>query len=92
MNHEMFAKVASTQKRLLLEREGAIYSSVDDVPDALIRTPLQRAIQILKRHRDMRFLEHKCEEYKPISIIITTLAASAYQNETDVLLGVEEHR
>jgi len=83
-NLPVFAKVADHQKRLLVEAHGSIYCSVEEVPDALVRTPLQRAVQILKRHRDMRFLGHRWEGDKPISIIITTLAAQAYQNESDV--------
>jgi len=46
------------------------------------RLPLQRVVQILKRHRDMMF---DGDEHKPISIIITTLASKAYQKETDVV-------
>lgn len=46
------------------------------------KLPLQRAVQILKRHRDMMFNGHA---HKPISIIITTLAAKAYNKETDVV-------
>lgn len=46
------------------------------------KSPLQRVVQILKRHRDMMF---NGDENKPISIIITTLAARAYNKETDVL-------
>ncbi len=46
------------------------------------KSPLQRAVQILKRHRDIMF---NGDEDKPISIIITTLAARAYQGETSVL-------
>jgi len=83
-NLPMFAKVADHQKRLLFEASGSIYCSIQEVPDALVRTPLQRAVQILKRHRDMRFLGHRWEDEKPISIIITTLAARAYQNEADI--------
>lgn len=52
------------------------------------KLPLQRVVQILKRHRDMMF---NGDENKPISIIITTLAAKAYGKETDVieaLMGV----
>ncbi len=41
-----------------------------------VKLPLQRAIQVLKRHRD-KFFEDDPED-KPISIIITTLAARAY--------------
>jgi len=43
--------------------------------------PLQRVVQILKRHRDMMF---KGDKEKPISIIITTLAGYAYKKETNV--------
>ncbi len=45
------------------------------------KLPLQRVVQILKRHRDMMF---NGDEDKPISIIITTLATKAYQKETDI--------
>lgn len=55
-----------------------------DVPDALVRTPLQRSIQILKGHRDRRFSGHEWSEYKPISMIITTLSARLYDGEQDV--------
>lgn len=44
--------------------------------------PLQRAIQILKRHRDIMF---NGDDEKPISIIITTLSARAYQHNLNVL-------
>lgn len=47
--------------------------------------PLHRIVQIFKRHRDMMF---NGDEHKPISIIITTLAARAYAKETDVLTGL----
>lgn len=43
--------------------------------------PMQRVVQILKRHRDIYY---GGEEDKPISIIITTLAAQAYNGEKDI--------
>lgn len=55
--------------------------AIEEVPDWRVKTPLQRAIQILKRHRDLMFGE---DENKPISIIITTLAARAYNQEENV--------
>jgi hypothetical protein len=55
---------------------------VQHVPDYEVRTPLQRVIQLLKRHRDMRY---NGDDDKPISIIITTLAARAYNNEADLV-------
>lgn len=50
------------------------------------KSPLQRAIQILKRHRDIMF---GCDEHKPISIIITTLAALTYNGELDVVEALQ---
>jgi hypothetical protein len=46
------------------------------------KLPLQRVVQILKRHRDMMF---NGSEDKPISIIITTLASEAYKKETSII-------
>lgn len=46
------------------------------------KLPLQRVVQILKRHRDMMF---KDDKERPISIIITTLAAYSYQGQRNVL-------
>lgn len=57
-------------------------ASVEDVPIYRVRTPLQGAIQILKRHRDLMFADRPDD--KPISILITTLAAHAYNQEEDL--------
>ena len=73
-----------------------ITASVDDIPDYKVKTPLQRTIQLLKRHRDCMFPED--DEHKPISIIITTLAAHAYNEEStisaalrSILAGMEKY-
>ncbi len=50
------------------------------------KTVLQRIVQILKRHRDIMFRNDIDD--KPISIIITTLAARAYRGEKDLLEGL----
>jgi len=57
-------------------------AQVDDVPFFKMKTPLQRSVQLLKRHRDQMFKGY--DDIKPISIIITTLAARAYAGESDV--------
>lgn len=57
-------------------------ADVEKVPFYKYKTPLQTAIQILKRHRDIIF--EKDSDDKPVSIIITTLAAKAYQNESNL--------
>lgn len=51
------------------------------------RLPLQRVVQLLKRHRDIMFSTEKDEDVrkqKPISCVITTLAARAYRGEEDL--------
>ena len=79
-----FEQVVNQRKKEIFEKNLNLFANVDEVPDQLVKTPLQRAIQILKRHRDMRFIGHKWEEDKPISMIITTLSARLYKNEPDV--------
>ncbi|MFP5040300.1 SMODS domain-containing nucleotidyltransferase [Parasediminibacterium sp. JCM 36343] len=58
-------------------------NSVNPVPSyETNKLPLQRVVQILKRHRDMMF---NGADDKPISIIITTLAAKAYNKQTNII-------
>ncbi|WP_127591187.1 nucleotidyltransferase domain-containing protein [Paenibacillus lautus] len=65
------------EEQVLMEK-----AQVDRVPIYKRKTPLQRCIQLLKRHRDQMFGDN---ESKPISIIITTLAARAYNGEKDIV-------
>jgi len=76
------------QARELLESRAIMekVASVDNLPVYRWKTPLQYAIQILKRHRDITF--EKDPDCKPISIIITTLAARAYSGESDIQLAL----
>ena len=67
------------------ERAIEMRAEVDQIEDFDVRVPLQRLVQLLKRHRDIKY---NGDEHKPISIIITTLAARAYQNESDLALIV----
>ena len=83
-NTAAFARVMFEQKQAIQRRLSMIYASIDKVPDQLVRTPLQRSIQLMKRHRDLHFNHHERIDYAPISIIITTLAAQLYGNEMDV--------
>lgn len=41
------------QKRSIMTGAATNYASLDDVPDQLVRTLLQRSIQVMKRHRDL---------------------------------------
>ena len=57
-------------------------AEIQDIKRHKIKNPLQKAIIILKRHRDLMFKEN--EEDKPISIIITTLAALSYKDKESI--------
>ena len=55
-------------------------AEVEDVKRRKVKTPLQRVVQILKRHRDIKFADDNSGN-KPISIIITTIAGRLYEEE-----------
>ena len=71
-----------TAHGVISEREMSFKASIDSLPYYKWKTPLQQAIQLLKRHRDTMFKDN--EESKPISVIITTLAAKSYNGEADL--------
>lgn len=73
---------------LSLQEQVRLFSnSVKNVPEyQKTKLPLQRAIQILKRHRDMMF---NGDDEKPTSIIITTLATKAYKKETNLISALK---
>jgi Adenylyl/Guanylyl and SMODS C-terminal sensor domain len=73
-------RVILTEKRAAFAKDAKL--NVEDVPEWQIKTPLQIAVQILKRHRDMHFRIDL--DNQPASIILTTLAASAYRNQPNV--------
>jgi hypothetical protein len=74
------------QPRLQELVKGNFYAAVEDVPAYEFKTPLQQSIQILKRHRDMMFRANI--KVAPISMIITNLAATAYDGEQDLYAAV----
>ena len=71
------------RRRAFLDAQGKVTASVEDVPVFRVRTPLQSAIMILKRHRDEWFAERD-PDLKVISIILTTLSTHAYGGEERV--------
>jgi hypothetical protein len=76
----MKAAFEQRRKALMLAEAKA---DVSEIPAFRVKTPLQSAIQILKRHRDIRFSEDA--DGRPSSIIITTLSAQAYQQESSII-------
>jgi len=79
-----FAMLKIAAKSQIFSQYRTVYASIEKVPDLLVRTPLQRVVQILKRHRDVYFAGKSKEDHKPISMIITVLAASSYNGEGDI--------
>jgi hypothetical protein len=75
-------------QRIMEERAlSAMVAKVDDLPTRKWKSPLQQAVQMIKRHRDVMFIDDP--DGMPISIILTTLAASAYGGETDVASALD---
>ena len=95
--HSWFKEQMATQFESKLKAKMESYhGEVEDLPTYKVRTTLQYAVQLLKYLRDVMF-ENDLDN-KPISIIITTLAAHAYGNEPDLLdalitisSGMREH-
>ncbi|HWQ91774.1 MAG TPA: nucleotidyltransferase [Clostridia bacterium] len=79
--------VFDERRRTLMMKEAK--ADVAEIPEFRVKTPLQAVIQILKRHRDFAFSSD--HENRPTSIILTTLAAHAYQQQrsiVDALFGI----
>lgn len=63
------------RRQIILEKSRQIYNSIEEIPEDLERSSLQRVIQILKHHRDVYYCRIKKEDLKPTSAIITTICA-----------------
>ncbi|MCC7137109.1 MAG: nucleotidyltransferase [Planctomycetes bacterium] len=75
---ERMRTASSSEGRLFAARAGTVKPVAEDAP----KSPLQRVVQLLKRHRDVRY---HGDPDKPASIILTTLAARAYRGEAGLL-------
>lgn len=65
-------------KKVVLEDK----REVERVPSFRKKSPLQRAVQIIKRHRDVFFEANP--DMGPASVIITTLCGLSYDGETTI--------
>lgn len=83
-NPKAFARWFRRRNRTVTGRTVATTAGVqiEQIPEDADKLPLQRVVQLLKRHRDIFY--DGAPENKPISIIITTLAAHAYGGERDI--------
>ncbi len=76
-------------QKLILEKAASVEELPVSVPYLFIQ-PLQRIIQLMKRHRDVYF-ENGNEEHPPRSIILTTLAGTYYnswESENEALMNI----
>lgn len=62
------------RKTALFENNPTVYASVDEVPDMMDRSNLQRAVQIAKRSRDEYYRRSRIDD-KPASCVLTVLIA-----------------
>lgn len=75
-NAMQFEELQKSQKHLF----ESCQTDVERLELSRTRTPLQKAIQILKRHRDIYFSNKDNSDDRPSSIVITTLCAMAYED------------
>lgn len=83
---DWFMKIAQSGKESVLKRfsDSLIKAEVEteDLPRELYtKTPLQRAVQLIKRYRDIYF---EGKEYSVSSIVLTTLCAKYYKGEESI--------
>ena len=79
-------KQRKVHDNLLAEYREQYKDSVESLKEYKVRTPLQKTVQLLKRHRDIKYKDasDKRKKEKPISIIITTLVAKMYTGEENI--------
>ena len=83
-----FDDVTSLYKK---EKSVLYEDSVESVPSQKeTKTPVHRVIQILKRHRDIRFDDADMNDIKPISMIITTLVTRVAEMNQNKSVSVFE--
>jgi len=92
---EWFNSRKAVRRKILVEQYYAEHkqivrcqADVEKLKEYNFKTPLQKAIQLLKRHRDIMF-NGDADHRKPVSIIITTIAAQLYGNEDNIVDTLE---
>lgn len=66
------------RRKKFFEKNRQIFATVEEIPDGLMRSALQRVIQILKYHRDVYYSNlsrRESGDLKPISAIINVVVA-----------------
>jgi len=83
---EWFIKKANLATTSLLEK--ALRAEHIQTDDFKKKKPLQRAVQLIKRYRDIYF--EKDNTYKTRSIILTTIAGEFYEGEESIFETIDQ--
>lgn len=75
INRPFFEFNRKERRQIIFENNNTIFNSIEEIPEGLERSSLQRVIQLLKHHRDIYYCRAKKEDLKPASVIITTICA-----------------
>lgn len=76
INKPFMLAVQQEQRQKILQENRTLFASVEEIPDTVLRSSVQRVIQILKYHRDVYYSQFRDgDDTKPISAIISTIVA-----------------
>lgn len=86
-----FLQIADSAKSSMLRSYSQVLLEAkvesEPLPEELyIKTPLQRAVQLIKRYRDLYYLN---KQYKVSSIVLTTLFAKFYDGEESIFEAID---
>lgn len=86
-----FLNIANSVEMSMLRKYSTVLLKAkvktEPLPEELyFKTPLQRAVQLFKRYRDIYFLD---KDYPVSSIVITTLVATLYQREISIFETID---
>ena len=87
-NKQLTAESKLKQYRNLNEDILRVFNKVEDVPTYIYRSSLQKAVQFVKRHRDIYYDRSDRNEDKPSSFLLTSLIADSVKDEPS--MGIEE--
>lgn len=87
-----FIEIAETVKEPFLKRYSDVLLKAqvesERLPEEVyLKTPLQRAVQLIKRYRDIYFQD---KDYKVSSIVLTTLTAKFYEGEDSIFEALDQ--
>lgn len=83
INAPFAAFTRSFERQRLFTEAKTLYASVQEVPQQMERSALQRVVQYLKRHRDVYFCRIRRPDQRPASVILTTLVATAAKSASN---------